>query len=293
MKTKMIKTNIFSYKKEDIKDLLPERSEASHKGTFGRVLIIGGAPCMAGAPCFSARAAYRTGAGLVEIFTHEKNRVIAQTLIPEAILSVWESLPDDLEALLQSIKKADVIAIGMGLSQSKEAAQILRFTLQNRSCPIIIDADGINLLAAEKELLPLIGDNAIITPHPLEASRLSGLSVKDITSDIPSSSKKISDLFGVVCLLKDHRTAISSPANDKIYINQSGNSGMSTGGSGDVLDGIIAGLIAQGKSPLGSACLAAYIHGLAGELASDALSEYSVMARDIIEAIPAVIKNAK
>ncbi len=293
MKTEMIKTDTFSYRKEDIKNLLPKRSEISHKGTFGRVLIIGGAPCMAGAPCFSAKSAYRIGAGLVEIFTHEKNRVIAQALVPEAVLSVWESLPDDLEALLQSIRKADVIAIGMGLSQSNEAAQILKFTLENRSCPIIIDADGINLLATKKELLPLIGDDAIITPHPLEASRLSGISVKDIVSDIPSSSKKISDLVGAVCLLKDHRTAVFSPASDKIYVNQSGNSGLSTGGSGDVLDGIIAGLAAQGKSPFESACLAAYIHGLAGEYASVTLSEYSVMAHDIIEAISNVIKSTE
>ena len=279
--------NNFSYSYEDIIRLLPERNENSNKGSCGRVLIIGGSTCMAGAPYFSAKAAYRTGCGLVEIFTHEDNRVILQTLIPEAVMSTWSD-KIDFEKLENSIKKADVIAIGMGLSTSDKALEILKFTLQKRTCPIIIDADALNLIAENKDLFELVKGNAIITPHPLEMSRISGVDVKEITSNIPEFAQNFANENGLICVLKDHHTAVSNPNSDSIYINQSGNSGMSTGGSGDVLDGIIAGLLAQGCTPYISATLGVYIHGLAGDIASKKLSEYSVMANDIINALPEV-----
>lgn len=282
----------YSYTEEMLSSLLPKRDEHSHKGSCGRVLVIGGSPCMSGAPYFSAKAAYRVGAGLVEVFTHESNRVILQTLLPEAVMSVWSKGALDFGTLDRSIKKAKVIAIGMGLSQSEHALEILRFTLKTRTCPIVIDADALNLIAGEPSLISLLGDSAVLTPHPLEAARLSGAQVSEIVADPPRFAKLLADRLGAVCLLKDHRTAVASPHSEDIYINLSGNSGMSTGGSGDVLDGVIAGLIAQGKAPLDAACLGAYIHGLAGDVAADALSEYSVMASDIVDAISAVCKKA-
>ena len=282
--------NNFSYSIDDLIDLLPERDENSNKGSCGRVLIIGGSTCMAGAPYFSSKAAYRTGCGLVEIFTHEDNRVILQTLIPEAVLSVWNE-KIDFEKLENSIKKADVIAIGMGLSTSDDALEILKFTLQKRTCPIIIDADALNLLAKSKELFKQINQNAIITPHPLEMSRISGVDVKEITANIPEFAQNFANENGLICVLKDHHTAVSKPNSDSIYINQSGNSGMSTGGSGDVLDGIIAGLLAQGCEPYIAATLGVYIHGLAGDIASQIHSQYSLMASDIIDALPEVFIN--
>ena len=282
--------NHFSYSYEDIKKLLPERDENSNKGTCGRVLIIGGSPCMAGAPYFSAKAAYRTGCGLVEIFTHEDNRVILQTLIPEAVMSVW-SENIDFNKLEASIKKADAIAIGMGLSTSDNALEILKFTLQKRTCPIVIDADALNLLAQNKELFKEISKNAIITPHPLEMSRISDVDVKEITANIPESAQNFANGNDLICVLKDHRTAVAKPHSDDIYINQSGNSGMSTGGSGDVLDGIIAGLLAQGCDPYIAATLGVYIHGLAGDVASEILSQYSLMASDIIDALPEIFNS--
>ncbi len=284
--------NKYSYTEDMLPSLLPKRDERSHKGSCGRVLVIGGSPCMSGAPYFSAKAAYRMGAGLVEVFTHESNRVIMQTLLPEAVLSVWSEGALDFAAFERSIKKAKVIAIGMGLSQSEGALEILRFTLKARTCPIVIDADALNLIAGNPNLASLIGENAVLTPHPLEAARLLGAEVGDIVADPPHFAKALADRSGAVSLLKDHRTAVADPHSDDIYINLSGNSGMSTGGSGDVLDGVIAGLIAQGKSPLDAACLGAYIHGLAGDVAADKLSEYSVMASDIVDAISAVCKKA-
>lgn len=281
----------FSYSHKDLKKLLPERQENSNKGSCGRVLIIGGSPCMSGAPYFSAKAAYRTGCGLVEIFTHEDNRVILQTLIPEAIMSTWGD-KIDFDKLKNSIKKADVIAIGMGLSTSDDALEILRFTLQHNDCPLVIDADALNLLAKNPELFNLMIRNAVImTPHPLEMSRLTGFEISKITENIPSFAQDFADANDVICVLKDHNTAVACPRGDEIYINQSGNSGMSTGGSGDVLDGIIAGLLAQGCSPSVAATLGVYIHGLAGDIASEKLSEYSVMASDIVDALPEVFKS--
>ncbi len=245
---------------------------------------------MAGAPYFSAKAAYRTGCGLVEIFTHEDNRVILQTLIPEAVLSTFgKSI--DLNRLKASIKKADVIAIGMGLSTSDSALEILKFTLQNNDCPIIIDADALNLIAKNKHLRELVKSNTVITPHPLEMSRLSGISVENISVDIPSFAQDFADKNNVICVLKDHNTAVAMPNSNDIYINKSGNSGMSTGGSGDVLDGVIAGLLAQGCKPYIAATLGTYIHGLAGDKASEKLSQYSVMASDIIDALPEILKQ--
>lgn len=282
--------NKLSYSIKDLKNLIPQRSENSNKGACGRVLIIGGSPCMSGAPYFSAKAAYRTGCGLVEVFTHEDNRVILQTLIPEAVLSTWiEKI--DFECLENSIKKADVIAIGMGLSTSKDALKILEFTLQKRQCPIVIDADALNLIAKNKELFKQFNQDAIITPHPLEMSRISNIEVAKITKNIPEFAQNFANENNVICVLKDHHTAVARPHKDEIYINQSGNSGMSTGGSGDVLDGIIAGLLAQDCEPYIAATLGVYIHGLAGDIASAKLSEYSVMASDIIDALPEALKS--
>lgn len=281
----------FSYSQKDIKKLLPKRDQNSNKGSCGRVLIIGGSPCMAGAPTFSAKAAYRTGCGLVEVFTHEQNRVVLQTLVPEAVLSTWDEKVD-FEKFENSIKKADVIAVGMGLSTSEKALEILSFTLEKYSCPLIIDADALNIMAKNPELFNLLVKHAvIITPHPLEMSRLSGISIEQILENIPAAAQDFADANKVICVLKDHHTAVASPHADMIYINQSGNSGMSTGGSGDVLDGIIAGLLAQGTEPYTAATLGVYLHGLAGDIASEMLSEYSVMASDIIDALPEIFVN--
>ena len=282
--------NNFSYSQNDLAKLLPKREENSNKGSCGKVLIIGGSPCMAGAPYFSAKAAYRTGCGLVEIFTHEDNRVILQTLIPEAVLSTWGD-KIDFEKLENSIKKADVIAIGMGLSTSDDALEILKFTLQKRNCPIVIDADALNLIAKNSDLIKLAKNDAIITPHPLEMSRISGIEVTKITENIPNFAQNFANENGLICVLKDHNTAVAKPNSDSIYINQSGNSGMSTGGSGDVLDGVIASLLAQGCTPYVAATLGVYIHGLAGDLTSKILSQYSLMASDIINALPEVFKS--
>ena len=288
--------NTFSYDIKDLYTLLPKRIENSNKGTYGRVLVIGGSPCMSGAAYFAAKSAYRTGAGLVEILTHEENRVILQTLIPEAILSVYNSKKIDFKAIQTSLDKANVVIIGMGLSQSSSSLEILKFTLKNCNAPLLIDADGLNLIAAHRELLidlSSYNSSVIITPHVAEMSRLTGIEISEIASNISRCAQKFSDQNNVICVLKDRNTAVAKPNFDKIYINQSGNNGMSTAGSGDVLDGIIGALVAQGIETYDAATLGVYLHGLAGDIASKKLSEYSVMASDIIDALPQVFLSCK
>lgn len=286
--------NTFSHNKNDALSLLPKRRQNSNKGTYGRVLVFGGSCNMSGAAYFSAKAAYRTGAGLVEILTPEENRIILQTLIPEAVLSVYDNKNPNPDTIKSSVCKATVIVMGMGISTSDTALELVKFILENRTCPIVADADALNLISKNKELIKTLSQNkapAIITPHPGEMSRLTGTEISSVIKDISAVAQKFADENNVICVLKDHRTVVALPDSDKIYINETGNSGMSTGGSGDVLAGIIGGLIAQGTEPYTAATLGVYLHGLSGDLAADALSEYSVMAEDILNYLPCAIKE--
>lgn len=286
--------NTFSYNSSDALELLPKRVQNSNKGTYGRVLIIGGYPNMSGAAYFSAKAAYLTGAGLVEIASSEKNRAILQILVPEAIFSAYDNDDICFDTLKNSIYKATVIVIGMGLSTSKTAVKILGFVLENRKCPIVVDADALNIISENKEFLKLLSNNvsqAIITPHLAEMSRLTGIKISEIANNIHKVAQDFADRNNIICVLKGHNTAVALPLSDKIYINRTGNSGMSTGGSGDVLAGVIGGLIAQGAEPYTAATLGVYLHGLSGDLAADRLTEYSVTAQDLIEYLPNAIKH--
>ena len=284
---------IFSYRPSDL-ERIPPRPADSHKGTFGRVLVIGGSSCMSGAAYFSAKAAYRTGAGLVHIFTHEDNRIIMQTGLPEAILSTYGNHADK-NALLTAMEKADVIVIGVGLGQSPVAEELVRLTLSNADVPLVVDADAINIIARDPSILDLTGAPIIITPHPMEMARLCDLSVPEIESDRIRHAVSVAEQNALTCVLKGHETVVVDGTSDDraVYVNKSGNSGMATGGSGDVLTGIIAALIAQGMLPSEAAPLGVYIHGLAGDAAAESLGEYSLMASDIIDHISAVIKDCK
>lgn len=281
----------FSYRPSDL-SRIPDRPADSHKGTFGRVLVIGGSPCMSGAAYFSAKAAYRTGAGLVHIFTHEDNRIVLQTQLPEAILSTYGDAVEE-HTLLAAMEKADVIVIGVGLGQSTAAKELVRIALSHADVPLVVDADAINIIARDPSLLDLTSVPIIITPHPMEMARLCDLSVPEIEADRILHAVSVAEQNAITCVLKGHETVVVDGTSEEraVYINKSGNSGMATGGSGDVLTGIIAALIAQGMDPFDAATLGVYIHGLAGDAAAESLGEYSVMASDIINHISAVIKD--
>lgn len=273
---------------QSITSLLPERPVRSNKATFGKILCVAGSYCMSGAAYLSAKAAYRTGAGLVKVLTPEENRVIIQSSLPEALLSVYNKDEFDENIAKEAIRWADIVAIGPGIGTDETAVKLLTAVLKNSVRPIVIDADGLNILAKDPKLWELVPKGSVITPHPGEMSRLCECTVNEILSDTAGICQGFAKARGVVCVLKDHSTAVSD-GND-LYINSTGNSGMATAGSGDVLTGMIAALIAQGLSPFAAAMVGVRAHGMAGDLAAEALGEYSLMASDIIDCIPKVLK---
>ena len=246
---------------------------------------------MSGAGYLAAKAAYRTGCGLVSILCPEANRVIYQMQLPEAVLRVYPDEGAEEEWLKDALAGSSAIALGPGLGKSENALNLVKWTLSSASMPIVLDADGLNLLAEHPELWPSVPFGTIITPHPTEMARLLSCPVEAVTADIPGTALSFAADHGVVCVLKSHRTAVSD--GNRLLINNRGNSGMATGGSGDVLSGIIASLTAQGMEPYNAACLGVYLHGLAGDEAAVRLGEHALIASDIIDALPSVLKTAE
>lgn len=281
----------FSYSDRDL-SLLPKRKAYSNKGTYGKALVIAGSADMCGAAYLAAISAYRMGAGIVKIYTPAENRSILLQLIPEAIIITYDPQGPDLYRLESEIKWADAIDIGPGMGLSDSAYEILKTVINTALVPVVIDADGLNITARHKELLDKESGNVIITPHLKEMSRLTGYEVDYISQNLVGVCKRYSEEKGIVCVLKDARTIVAD-FEKRVYINQSGNNGMATAGSGDVLSGIILGLLAQGMPAFDAAALSVYIHGRAGDYAKDNINEYSMTARDISENIQTALSGGK
>ena len=282
----------FSFGEQDLRRM-PKRPSRSHKGTFGRLVCLCGSIGMAGAAYLAAKAAYRTGAGLVEIVTPSPNLPVLQTLIPEAIITPYDPTAPDTEAVAHAVSRADALIAGCGLGKSEIALTVLRVALSTSCVPTVLDADALNLIAEIPALLPYL-KGKLITPHPMEMSRLCGQTPETILANMAECAHSYAQKHGCVCLLKDHRTVISD-GSDRIYRNTSGNSGMATGGSGDVLAGILGGILAQKKHArscdlLEVAALGAYLHGLCGDRAAERLGEYAVMASDLMDALPEILR---
>ncbi len=269
---------------------LPYRPAHSHKGTFGRLLAAAGSRGMAGAALFSAEAAYRMGCGLVKICTPRENRVILQSTLPEAVLLTGKDKRIRQELFLEAVKWADAIALGPGIGTGRQAQRILKMTLEHAEVPVVIDADGLNILAGHLEWLQRTRAEVIITPHLGEMSRLTGKKVSDIQESLLSTAREFAGRFRITCVLKDARTVTAFP-DGEAYINTSGCNAMAKGGSGDVLTGMIGGLLAQGMAVRDAVPMGVYIHGLAGEAAAREKGKYSVLARDMIAAAGSVIKE--
>ncbi len=279
----------FAYDWSDLKKRMPKRTPDSNKGDYGKTLFISGSSGMAGAAYLNALAAYRTGAGLVQIYTAEENRTILQQLLPEAIIRTYDFY-DDRE-LFRLLNWADVICIGSGLGTSEKSWKILRTTLVQAEKPCVIDADGLNLLAEHRKYLDDLKEGRFLfTPHLKEMSRLTGKDVREIRDDRMGTLQEFVASYPVVCALKDARTLVLERGKNP-YINCSGNASMAKAGSGDVLAGIIAGLLAQGMPLYDAACLGTYIHGLAGDDARDERGSYSVLARELADHISSVLKK--
>ena len=269
--------------KDIYRKMLPDRPEDSNKGTYGRLLVIAGSKGMAGAAYLNAHAAYMTGAGLVRIYTSSDNREILQTLLPEAIITTYEEY--NKEELLSLLTWADGVCIGSGLGMSRLSEKILKTVIEYVKIPCLIDADGLNLLAENKNYLNQMAERRfVITPHMKEMSRLTGTPVEELKADRIQILKDFISRYRITCVLKDSRTLIASEEKG-IRMNLTGNSAMAKAGSGDVLAGVISGWMVQGKEAEDAAELGTYIHGLSGDLAKFEKGVYSVMARDLIEYI--------
>lgn len=280
---------VCSYEESDLKRLLPVRTPDSHKGNYGKTLIIAGSKGMAGAAYLNALAAYRIGAGLVQIYTAEENRVVLQTLLPEAIIKTYDFY--DEPELRKLLRWADVICIGSGISTSDKAKKILRTTLEYAEVPCVVDADGLNLLAEHMNYMKLLSKNQyIFTPHMKEMSRMTKVDMAVLKEKKIEVLRKFIEEYPVTCVLKDARTMAGCEGKHP-YVNLTGNQAMAKAGSGDVLAGIIAGLLSQGMECFEAATLGVYIHGLAGDAAREKLGSYSVLARDLAEHISSVLNN--
>lgn len=263
---------------------LPKRSENSNKGTFGKVLNISGSEYMTGAGFLSSVSALKVGAGYVELASCERALNVVATLAPEVVLAPLSKIPE-------LISNATVLLIGCGLSTSDTAKRIVK-TVLPAQIPTVVDADGLNILAESPEILHSAKNdkikNLIFTPHPKEASRLLNCELEDVLNDMENSAKKICEKYNCITVLKSHNTIVSD--GNKIYRNTTGNSALAKAGSGDVLAGIIAGLLAQKMTPFDASCLGVYIHGLAGDLAKNDLTAYGVLASDTVRYIPNALK---
>lgn len=278
----------YCFEHSDFVKQFPKRKEHSHKGSYGKVLLIAGSKGMSGAALLCARAAYTTGAGLVRIYTHEDNRVIVQEAMPEAMVSAYESY--DEETLHALLDWADVVGIGPGLGMSETSALLVRYVLRYFAKPCVADADALNLIANEKELLCRTKASLVLTPHMKEMTRLLGKDMAELQIEKVQCLDAFVKQYPVTCVLKDARTLIAKEGRD-IFLNMTGNCAMAKGGSGDVLTGIIAGILAQKVSSYEAACLGVYLHGLAGDEARERKGAYSVLAGDLIESIGRILKQ--
>ena len=264
----------------DIQQILKPRSKFAHKGNFGHALLISGSFGKIGAAILASKACLRSGAGLLTTHVPQCGYDIIQKTVPEAMCSVDDE--KEFIAMLPDISKYNVIAIGPGIGTNEETQKIIKLLIQNAAIPLIFDADALNILSENKTWLAFLPKNTILTPHPKEFERLAGKPANDY--DRLQIQKEFSVKYSVYIIYKGAYSTISTP-DGKLYFNSTGNPGMATGGSGDVLTGILLGLKASGYSSFETCILGTYIHGLAGDMAAQEKGETSLMAGDIVDLI--------
>lgn len=266
-----------------VNTFIKKREREIHKGDCGKILIFAGSKGMAGAAVLCARAALRTGAGLVRVSVPEALFPILQIGVPEATCITRERFLEDL-------MQYSAIAIGPGLGDEEENGVLIKNILETTDKPVVLDADGLNLLRNELTVMSKAKAKLIITPHPGEAARLLGLTAADINKDRLQSARELATVTGAVTVLKGAGSVVATPEG-KTYINTTGNPGMATGGSGDVLSGVIAALAGQGLDTEAAATAGVFLHGLAGDLASDRMGEYGLIASDIVNMVALAIRS--
>ena len=263
-----------------IHSLYRPRDRFAHKGNFGHALVVAGSYGKIGASVLSAKACLRSGAGLLSVHVPKCGYDILQTAVPEAMVMTDfnSSFNTKIE---EDLSRFDAIGIGPGIGTASETKILLRELFDSYRAPLVLDADALNIIGSQKDLLKLIPKDSILTPHPKEFERLFGETKSDFDRFQLAMHKAIE--LNLVIVLKGHYTFIA--AGGKGYFNSTGNAGMATGGSGDVLTGILTGLIAQGYSSIEASILGVYLHGLAGDFAAKKYSEEAMIAGDIIESL--------
>ncbi|HHV96984.1 MAG TPA: NAD(P)H-hydrate dehydratase [Clostridiaceae bacterium] len=318
-----LKNNIVDF--DIFSSLIPKRPKETNKGDYGRVLIITGAPGMTGAGCLAAKAALRTGAGLVYLGVPSTLAHIYDINVTEAITISMKDMDfsdksnednyqkeeyrylnevhcpskrtgylssSNISMLGEYIKNKDVIAVGPGLSVKGGVFDITAWLIENSQVPLVLDADALNVISRDVSILGKLKTKAVVTPHPGEMARLTNLSIEEIQANRVETARNFACRWGVVTVLKGWRTIVGLP-DGTIFINTSGNPGMATAGTGDVLTGIIAGLIAQGLTPEQAAVAGVFLHGNAGDRVASRIGEHGLIAGDLVEEIPYVIKAGR
>jgi len=272
---------------EIVCDILRPRSETGHKGNFGRVLMTVGSDRYRGAAVLAALGAYRTGAGLVTVASTEKAIEAVAAWVPEAILLDRELYASEY---LSALGRADACLIGCGLTVSEKSQAFFEETIKRAECPIVIDADGLNILAADSMLFERIKSDAILTPHIGEFSRLTGLSCEEILSDRIKHAVAFAKLRRVILVLKSENTVVAFP-DGRAFINTIGNSGLAKAGSGDLLSGVIAALLAMGNTTKKAALAGIWLHSLAADIAARECDKQALTATYIADFISAAYRE--
>ncbi|MBO7302081.1 MAG: NAD(P)H-hydrate dehydratase, partial [Bacteroidaceae bacterium] len=274
-------SKLFLTDEKEIKPLLKHREKFAHKGNFGQALLVAGSQGMAGASVLAACGALRSGVGLLTVHLPHCNNIVVQTAVPEAMTSIDSCITHFSDEI--DTERYSVVAVGPGLGQNKESEKALLHLIDNCEVPMVLDADALNILSRNPQYLQRLPQGSVITPHVGEFNRLFGKTNNSYIRLMASLAYAKS--FGVTIVLKGAYTVVTSPCGVH-YFNTTGNPGMATAGSGDVLTGVIAALLAQGYNAPDAARLGVYLHGMAGDLAASVVGEVSLTASDIVKYIP-------
>lgn len=269
---------------------LPKRCVFGNKGTFGKILTVAGSPGMAGAAYLSALSSFYTGVGMVKFYTAETNRIPLQTLLPEAMIACYNEQDEAFSALSESLSWADVVVMGPGLGRTKQAEALFNQVIANWDGPLVLDGDALYFLATNPACIKDRKIPAILTPHMVEMSRLLGCSLEELKENWVERVQQFSAEYHCICVCKDAVTVIADDA-ENVVINTTGTHGMATAGSGDVLSGIIGGLLGQKTVVMQAASLGVLLHGTAGEYAAKKVGNTSMTASDIAVALKDVLKE--
>ena len=274
---------------QSVLSILPDRNENAHKGNFGKILLLCGSRGYTGAAYLAVMGALRSGAGLVFLGVPESIYAIEAVKLNEAIVfplpdKEGKLSADSIPAILERLPKMDAVLIGCGLGQSEETLAVVKAVLENAECPVVVDADGINVLSAHKDILRGRKHPTVLTPHDGEFRRLGG----EISDDRMASAAALARELDCIVLLKGHRTCITD--GETGYVNTTGNPGMAVGGSGDLLAGIIVSLIGQGIEPLTAAACGAWLHGAAGDVCASEMGQYGMLPTDMLCVLPRLMK---